>query len=99
MRSLLNLPELPTLRIAFRAHPSVNEAISSPAGENVRAPSPPLIVTPTEVTATLDQRLSRFQEALDSRTQTLNEALSSRVMDIAKTLAEGGKEVVLNVQH
>ena len=47
-----------------------------------------------EVTATLDQRLSRFQEALDSRTQTLNEALSSRVMDIAKTLAEGGKEVV-----
>ena len=48
----------------------------------------------TEVTATLDQRLSRFQEALDSRTQTLNDALSSRVMDIAKTLAEGGKEVV-----
>ena len=48
----------------------------------------------SEVTATLDQRLARFQEALDSRTQTLNDALSSRVMDIAKTLAEGGKEVV-----
>ena len=48
----------------------------------------------TEVTASLDQRLQRFQEALDSRTQTLNDALSSRVMDIAKTLAEGGKEVV-----
>ena len=48
----------------------------------------------TELTATLDQRLARFQDALDGRTQTLNDALSSRVMDIAKTLAEGGKEVV-----
>jgi len=47
-----------------------------------------------EVTTSLDQRLSRFQEALDSRTQSLNDALSTRVMDIAKTVAEGGKEVV-----
>jgi hypothetical protein len=47
-----------------------------------------------EVTSSLDQRLTRFQETLDSRTQSLTEALSTRVMDIAKTLAEGGKEVV-----
>ncbi len=47
-----------------------------------------------EVTAALDQRLNRFQEALDGRTQTLTEALAARVMDIAKTLSEGGKEVV-----
>ena len=47
-----------------------------------------------EVTASLDQRFARFQEALDGRTQTLNEALGARVIDIAKTLAEGGKEVV-----
>ena len=37
---------------------------------------------------------ARFQEALDSRTQTLNDVLGCRVMEIAKTLAEGGKEVV-----
>ncbi len=49
---------------------------------------------PPRSPATLDQRLTRFQDALDSRTQTLNDALSSRVMDIARTLAEGGKEVV-----
>ena len=36
----------------------------------------------------------RFRDALDGRTQTLNEALGARVMDIAKTMAEGGKEVV-----
>jgi hypothetical protein len=47
-----------------------------------------------EVGGTLDQRLSRFQEALDGRTQTLSDALSARVIDIATTLAEGGKEVV-----
>ncbi len=47
-----------------------------------------------EVTASLDQQFVRFQDALDGRTQTLNEALGSRVMDIAKTLAEGGNEVV-----
>src|SRR5205807_3141398 len=48
----------------------------------------------SEVTTTVDQQFSRFQNALDGRTQTLNEALSSRVMDIAKTMADGGKEVV-----
>ena len=52
-----------------------------------------------EVTASLDQQFARFQDALDSRTQTLNEPSppvlpSPPVMDIAKTLAEGGKEVV-----
>ena len=47
-----------------------------------------------EVTTSLDQQFVRFQDALDGRTQTLNEALGGRVMDIAKTLAEGGKEVV-----
>ena len=47
-----------------------------------------------EVTTSLDQRLARFQEALDSRTQTLNEQLNSRVTDIARTVSEGGKEVV-----
>jgi hypothetical protein len=47
-----------------------------------------------EVTASLDQRLASFQETLDNRTQTLNDGLSIRVMDIAKTLAEGGKEVI-----
>jgi apolipoprotein A1/A4/E domain-containing protein len=48
----------------------------------------------TEFTAGLDQRIARVQEALDTRTQTLNQALGNRVLDIAKTLAEGGKEVV-----
>ena len=47
-----------------------------------------------EVTASLDQQFVRFQDALDGRTQTLNDALGRRVMDIAKTLADGGKEVV-----
>jgi len=47
-----------------------------------------------EITTSLDQRLTRFQEALDSRTQSLGDALSSRVVDIAKTVAEGGNEVV-----
>ena len=47
-----------------------------------------------EVTTSLDQQFVRFRDALDGRTQTLNEALGSRVMDIAKTMAEGGKEVV-----
>ena len=48
----------------------------------------------SEVTTTVDEQFSRFQNALDGRTQTLNEALSSRVMDIAKTMSDGGKEVV-----
>jgi hypothetical protein len=47
-----------------------------------------------EVTTTLDQRLSRFQESIDSRSEALTNALSSRVGDIAKTLADGGKDVV-----
>jgi len=47
-----------------------------------------------EVTGSLDQRLSRFQEALDNRAQTLNDALSTQVRDIAKTMTEGGQEVV-----
>jgi Apolipoprotein A1/A4/E domain len=47
-----------------------------------------------EFTTGFDQRITRVQEALDTRTQTLNEALGNRVLDIAKTLAEGGKEVV-----
>ena len=47
-----------------------------------------------EVTASLDQQFVRFRDSLDGRAQTLNEALGSRVMDIAKTMAEGGKEVV-----
>ena len=47
-----------------------------------------------EVNDTLDLRLTRFTEALDSRTQTLNDAMTARVLDIAKTLAEGGKEVI-----
>ncbi len=46
-----------------------------------------------EVTTALDQRLTRFQEALDGRSQTLTDALSARVVDIAKTLAEGGSEI------
>jgi len=50
-----------------------------------------------EVTAALDQRLGRFQEALDSRSQTLTDALAARVVEIGKTLAEGGKEVVTAV--
>jgi Apolipoprotein A1/A4/E domain len=47
-----------------------------------------------EVTASLDQQFARFGDSLDGRAQTLNEALGSRVLDIAKTMAEGGKEVV-----
>ncbi|HEY7246413.1 MAG TPA: hypothetical protein VH678_21275 [Xanthobacteraceae bacterium] len=47
-----------------------------------------------EVTASLDQQFARFRDSLDGRAQTLSEALGSRVTDIAKTMAEGGKEVV-----
>jgi hypothetical protein len=47
-----------------------------------------------EVTTNLDLQFTRFRDALDGRTQTLNEALASRVMDVAKTMADGGKEVV-----
>jgi apolipoprotein A1/A4/E domain-containing protein len=50
-----------------------------------------------EVTTALDQRLTRFQEAIDGRSQTLTDTLSARVVDIARTLAEGGKEVVGSV--
>src|ERR1044071_3591478 len=74
-------PTAPTAK-APPNRPRLPRALASPA------PKPP------ELPASLDQRLSRFQEALDSRTQTLNDALSARVMDIARTLAEGGKEVV-----
>ncbi len=52
-----------------------------------------------EVTTALDQRLTRFQEALDGRSQTLTDALSARVVDIARTLAEGGKEVVTSLDR
>jgi hypothetical protein len=51
----------------------------------------------TEVTSGLDQRLTNFQQAIDSRTHTLTEALGTRLMDIAKTLTEGGREVVAAV--
>jgi len=47
-----------------------------------------------EVTATLDQRLVRFQEAVDSRSQILTDNLSARVADIGKMLTDGGREVV-----
>jgi Apolipoprotein A1/A4/E domain len=47
-----------------------------------------------EVTNVLDQRLTRFQEAIDSRSQTLTDALSARIVEISKTLNENGKEVV-----
>lgn len=47
-----------------------------------------------EIAGNLDQRLDKFQAALDSRAQTLTEAMSGRVLDIARTLAEGGREVV-----
>ena len=47
-----------------------------------------------EVTASLDQQFARFGDYLDGRAQRLNEALGSRELDIAKTMAEGGKEVV-----
>ncbi len=47
-----------------------------------------------EVTSVLDQRLTRFQEAIDSRSQTLTDALSARIVEISKTLNENGKEVV-----
>jgi hypothetical protein len=47
-----------------------------------------------EVTTALDQRLTRFQEAIDNRSQSLTDALSARIVEISKTLAENGKEVV-----
>ena len=48
-----------------------------------------------EVTNVLDQRLTRFQEAIDGRSQTLTDALSSRIVEISKTLSENGKEVIV----
>jgi hypothetical protein len=47
-----------------------------------------------EITGNLDAKLEKFGEALDSRSQALTETMSNRVMDIARTLADGGKEVV-----
>ncbi len=47
-----------------------------------------------EVTATLDQRLTRFQDAVDSRSQSLTDALSIRVVEISKSIGEGGREVI-----
>jgi Apolipoprotein A1/A4/E domain len=47
-----------------------------------------------EVTNVLDQRLTRFQEAIDSRSQSLTDALSTRIVEISKALNENGKEVV-----
>jgi hypothetical protein len=44
--------------------------------------------------ASFDQQLVRLRDAMDGRVKTLNDALGARVMDIAKTLAGGGKEVV-----
>ena len=48
-----------------------------------------------EVTNVLDQRLTRFQEAIDGRSQTLTDALSTRIVEISKTLSENGKEVIV----
>ena len=48
----------------------------------------------TDVTTALDQRLVRFQDALDDRTKSINDGLSSRVMEIAKSVAGGGREIV-----
>ncbi|MGZ5834841.1 MAG: apolipoprotein A-IV repeat region-like domain-containing protein [Xanthobacteraceae bacterium] len=48
----------------------------------------------SDVTTALDQRLSRFQDALDDRTKSINDGLSSRVMEIAKSVAGGGREIV-----
>jgi len=59
--------------------------------DNFRHPA--VTTKSARITASLDQH-SPLREAIDGRTQTLNEALGSRVMDIAKTMAEGGKEVV-----
>ena len=50
-------------------------------------------ISPTSPTA-LDQRLVRFQDALDDRTKSINDGLSSRVMEIAKSVAGGGREIV-----
>jgi hypothetical protein len=50
-----------------------------------------------EVTSALDQRLTRFQEAVDNRSQNLTDALSARIVEISKTLAENGKEVVASL--
>jgi len=51
-----------------------------------------------EVTASLDQQFVRFRDGLDGRTATLNDALGNRVLEIAKTLAEGGQEVVVSLE-
>jgi hypothetical protein len=48
----------------------------------------------SDVTTALDQRLSRFQDALDDRTKSINDGLSARVMEIAKSVAGGGREIV-----
>jgi hypothetical protein len=53
----------------------------------------------SDVSTLLDERLTRFQEALDSRTQSLNDALSSRVMEIAKGVAEGGSQVITAIDE
>ena len=47
-----------------------------------------------EITGNLDQKLGKFNDAFDGRSQALTDAMQNRVIDIARTLAEGGKEVV-----
>jgi hypothetical protein len=50
-----------------------------------------------EVTTALDQRLTRFQEAIDSRSQSLTDGLSARLVEISKTINESGKDVVASL--
>lgn len=52
-----------------------------------------------EVTASLDERLQRFREALDNGTQSLETTLHSRVLEIARTLSDSGKEIVAALEQ
>jgi len=45
-----------------------------------------------EITGSLDLRVARFQEVMENRTQSLNENFQGHVVEIARVVADGGKE-------
>ena len=55
--------------------------------------------TASAISADASRHGSSGRCSADGRTQKLSEALGARVMDIAKTMAEAGKEVVATVRE
>ena len=52
-----------------------------------------------EIADTLGQRMLHVEQALDSRAQGLNDLLRERALELARTLSEGGKDVVASLDN